>query len=155
MEFTTRKDIEAPQQYVFVAASDFAVFERQALRRNVDITRTEGPGPAREGTAWRIRFDYRGRSREIDARVVSFEAPGGYVIKGSTAGLDIVLKLELMPLSKATTRMFMSLELLPTTMTARLLVQSLKLAKSSMSRKLDNRAATFASDIEDRYRAEV
>ena len=48
MKFSTREDIEAPVDHVFAEVSDFAGFERRALRHGADITRLD-EGPCRVG----------------------------------------------------------------------------------------------------------
>jgi len=42
MEFTAREDVEAPIAYVFAQVTDFAAFERQALRRGAEVRRRDG-----------------------------------------------------------------------------------------------------------------
>ncbi|WP_108484890.1 SRPBCC family protein [Oceaniglobus ichthyenteri] len=153
MKFTTRKDIEAPLDYVFRAASDFAAFERQALRRNIEVVRTTGAAPVGCGTAWSLKVPYRNRLWTIDAEVTGFDVPTGFVIHGAGEGVDIDMTVGLMALSRNTTRFEISVDLRPRTMTTRMVVQSLKLAKGRIQGKFDTRIATFASDLEDRYRA--
>ena len=41
MKLSTREDIEAPIGTVFDAVTDFDGFERQLLRRGVDVTRDD------------------------------------------------------------------------------------------------------------------
>lgn len=148
MKFSTRKDIALPQEAVFAAVSDFPAFERQALRRGIEIARTDGTGVAGLGAAWRLRFDYRGRPREMEARVTDFDAPTGYTIAARTGGLEMDLSVETMALARERTRLFVSLDLRPQTVAARLLVQSLKLAKSNLSRRFDRRVGDFAAALE-------
>ena len=143
MEFRSRNDIEAPQEYVFGAASDFSVFERQALRRGLDVVRTSGEGPVDVGSTWKLKVNFQNRSWTIDASVISFDPTSGYVVRGVTDGVDIDFTVDLMALSRTTTRMTVLVKFLPRSLSTRLMVKS----------KVETRVASFASDIEDKYRA--
>lgn len=154
MKFSTRTDIAAPQQAVFAAAADFPGFERQALRRGVEIERRQeavAPGDAPgAGTAWRLAVPFRGRSREIEAAVTGFAPPEGYRIAGAGDGLEMEVSVELMALARDRTRLFVALELKPRTLAARLMVQSMKLAKSTLTRRFEARVAEFGAGLERR-----
>ncbi|MGR3757175.1 MAG: SRPBCC family protein [Tranquillimonas sp.] len=148
MKFSTRKDIALPQERVFAAVSDFPAFERQALRRGVEVVRADGTDTVGLGAAWTLRFDYRGRPREMEARVTGFDAPTGYTIAATTGGLELDLSVETMALARSRTRLFVSLDLRPQTVAARLLVQSLKLAKTNLARRFDRRVGEYAAGLE-------
>ena len=153
MKLSTRQDIEAPQDYVFAAATDFAQFQRQAVQRGLAVTRLDDGSNGIAGGRWRVRFDFRGRSREMDVRVVGWDPANAMTLKGESDGVEIGFTLELMSLSRGRTRMFTSVDLRPKTLSARLLVQSMKLAKKSIAQKLSKRVEDFATGIERRYSA--
>ena len=150
MKLSTREDIEAPIGTVFDAVTDFDGFERQLLRRGVDVTRDETQPVDVPGVKWNARFKWRGRPQNMDAELVSIDPGQGYAIESSTSGIVCMSVVDLVPLSKSRTRLFVSLDLRPTTLSSRLIVQSMKLAKGSLGRRFKARVAEFASAIPSR-----
>lgn len=155
MKFSTREDIEAPIEQVFAAISDFDTFERQALRRGADVQRQDSFGRPGLGSEWHARFPFRGKEREVDARVVEFDAPNGLAVESDAHGISGMLTVDLMALSPRRTRLQIGLDLRPQNLSARLLIQSLKFAKTNLSKRFSNRIWQFARSIEGRYREAV
>lgn len=153
MKFSTRKDIEAPLEFVFARAADFASIERQILRRGVDLKRTSPGDASGTGIVWSARFKIRGKPRKLEATVAAFDAPNGYTVEGGSDGLKFTGTVETIGLSRGRTRLLVSLDMRPTTLSARIIMQSARLAKTSLSAKYDARVAAFAQDIEDHYAA--
>ncbi len=152
MKFSTREDIEAPLEYVFSQVSDFAGLERSALRRGADVQRVDQlsvPGP---GMIWDTAFDLRGKRRNARLELIQYDPPNGMRFSSGSAAMNGDLVLELVALSRGRTRLSLEAELLPQNLSARLLVQSLKLAKSNLTKRYEMRIATYARDLEDRYR---
>lgn len=152
MKFSTREDIEAPIDHVFGRVSDFAGFERQALRRGGEIRRLDKAPEPQVGSAWDVSFQFRGKERKMTAHLVQLEAPSAMQIDTKSSGIDGETKVELVALSRTRTRLAITMELKPKSLSARLLIQSLKLAKSNLSRKFKLRIADFAEDTETRYK---
>lgn len=150
MKFSTREDIDAPIEAVFEDLSDFEKFERQAMRRGVDVQRTGTKSKMGVGMTWEVSFRMRGRQREMTLIVDRYEAPGLLGIKATSASVDAVFLLELIALSRTRTRVIVGLELTPKNLSARLLVQSLKLAKGSLTKRFKLRMAEFARTTEER-----
>ena len=153
MRFSTREDIEAPIEKVFAAVSDFDGFERQALRRGAEVTRQDTAGKPGIGSEWHLKFPFRGKEREVEARISEFEAPNGLRIDSRGGGLDGQIAIDLLALSPGRTRMHVAVDLKPQSLSARLLVQSLKFAKGNLNKRFSNRVWNFAQDIEDRHRS--
>ncbi len=86
MKFTTREDIEAPIEHVFAAVTDFDGFERQALRRGAEVTRKDTMGKPGVGSEWNLKFTFRGKRREVDARIAKFDMPNGLPQTAARAG---------------------------------------------------------------------
>ena len=147
MKLSTREDIEACIDTVYSAVTDFDGFERQLLRRGVDVTRDETQPVDVPGVKWNARFKWRGRAQDLDAELVSIDAHQGYAIESRASGIVCMSVVDLVPLSKSRTRLFVSLDLRPTTLSSRLFVQTLKLAKGSLGRKFKARVSEFASGI--------
>jgi uncharacterized protein YndB with AHSA1/START domain len=149
MKLSTRVDIEAPIEYVFSVLTDFASLERQAMRRGIEVTRT-GLAQAR-GAAWDVVLDYRGKTRALSARVVEFETPELLLVRSESSGVQMMLSLELLTLSRSHTRMVLGLDMRPQTLPARILLQSVKFGKSKLTRKLSTRVDSWGKDIENRF----
>lgn len=152
MKLTTKQDIDAPADFVFAQLSDFDSWERAAMRRGIEVDRTDKltiPGP---GMAWTAKFRYRGRDRRLDLKVVRMDSEGQVNFAITSPTSDGTLGVELVSMAAKRTRAFVTVEAMPKTFTAKLFVQSLKLAKSRVDKKLVQRAGQLAAEIEERYR---
>ncbi len=152
MKFEARADIEAPIDYVFSQASDFAALERSLLRRGADVQRTIDKKPPAPGIAWDTEFDMRGKRRQMRLELTSYEPPTFMRFAATSKSLDCDLQVDLVALARGRTRLTLSAGLKPRTMTARLMVQSLKLARANVTKRFEMRLNSFAKDLEDRYR---
>ena len=152
MRFSTREDIEAPIEHVFGAVTDFDGFERQALRRGAEVQRHDTYGKPGVGSEWQLKFTFRGKKRDVNARMTEFEAPNGFRAETGSGGIEGLVSMDLVALSPRRTRMQMSIDLTPKSLSARLLVQSLKFAKGNLNKKFSNRVWQFAQDVENKYR---
>lgn len=147
MKFSTREDIDAPIEQVFQAVTDFDGIERRILRRGIDLTRDETSAQVQVGARWKANFKWRGRAYQLDAKLVEMTDGQCYCIESHVGGLQCMGVVDLVPLSKSRTRMFVSLDLKPTTLSSRLMVQSLRLAKGSLNRRFKARVSQFAAGI--------
>lgn len=148
MELTASEDIDAPQEQVFAALSDFDTVERQAMRRGIEITRlSEGPGA---GMSWRAKFTFRGKPRQAHITLTTYDKPENMVFHTVTGGLEMDFALDVVALSRGRTRINVTSVLAPKTLSARLLVQSLKLAKGGIDKRFRKRMADLASGLEAR-----
>lgn len=151
MKLSTREDIEAPISYVYGRVSDFAGFERRALRQGIAVTRRSDAAPE-VGTIWDIAFDFRGRARNVQAELTTLDVDHAIRIESQSDGLNADTEIELIPLSATRTRVMVSFELKARTLTARVLLQSLKLAKTKMTKRFKARVLDYAEAVEDDYR---
>lgn len=151
MKFTTKEDVEAPVDAVFEMLCDFEGFERSAMRRGAEVQRIDQMHAPGVGMAWRVAFDLRGKRRDMELEMVTFDRPNEMVLESTSPGMLGQMNFELMPLSRSRTRVLVELEIKPLNLSARLLVQSLKLAKNSLTRKYKLRVAEYAKNMEDRY----
>ncbi|SEK77719.1 hypothetical protein [Pacificibacter marinus] len=153
MKFSTRQDIEAPADFVFAQMSDFDGLERQAMRRGIEVRRKNPMQPRGIGAAWVLRAPFRGKWRDIDARIAEFDSPNVLVACAKSGGLDMTLSIDLVPLSSVRTRIMLGYDVRPQTLSARILVQSVKFAKASLQRRFDKRVGKFSEVIGARYEA--
>lgn len=152
MEFSTRQDIEAPIAFVFEQMTDFKSIERAAMRRGAEVQRVDTLSRTGPGMAWDAAFDLRGKRREISLEMTEYDPPNGMAFESRSPNLKGKMVVELMALSPGRTRVGMKLELEPRNLSAKLLIQSLKLARKSVVKRIDDRMASYAADIEQRYR---
>lgn len=148
MKFSTREDIEVPAEAVFAAVSDFAAFERAALRHGAEVARTDlaaMPGP---GMTWSVRFRARGRMRRVICTLDHFDPPNALVCGLDGGSFSGALTVNLVALSRGRTRMAVQLELRPQTIAARLLIQTARLNRGGWTRRFEERVQKFAAGIE-------
>lgn len=152
MKFTANEDFEAPQGFAFTRVSDFDGFERLAMKRGVDIVRTDDLPDVGVGMMWRVLAEFRNKSRRINLELVEFDPDNEMRFEAKASGMDLTMQVDLIPLSATRTRLAVELEAKPQTLSARLVIQSMRLTKGSLNRRFRNRIRTFARDIEDRAR---
>ena len=150
MKFSSNEDIDAPITDVFAQLSEFAVYERSAIRRGIEVERVGRHESNAIGQTWDARFTLRGKKRDIRLVLAGYEPSNAMRIEADSQGLDAILTLDLVALTPKRTRMTVGLELTPKTLAARLLLQSLKLAKSNLTRRFKWKAAEHARNIEER-----
>ena len=154
MKFSTKQDIEAPIDYVFARVTDFDNFERQGLRRGIEISREDPQGVPGLGSKWKIRAKFRGKPRNVASEICEFDPPSGLRVESESGGLGIDSRVQLLELSPKRTRLTATVDLNPHSLTGKLLVQSLKFAKSTLSARMAKRAGDFAKSVEEGYRNE-
>lgn len=153
MKLACRQDIDAPAAFVLAQISDFESWERTAMRRGVEIERTDKLSAYGSGTSWATRFRYRGRERRVAIRLERLAADGHADFSVTSAPADGALEVEIVAMAASRVRMLVSIEFKPKTFAAKLFVQSLRLARSRVERRLAQRAKALANEIEARYRA--
>jgi len=153
MRISTHEDIEAPIAHVFAMVTDFDTFERQALRRGAEVSREDAGQAPGVGSEWQARFKFRGKRRDLTAKLTRFDPPKGFSAEWVVSGLAGTFTVELVALSPRRTRLQVAYEMTPRTLTARLLLQSLRLARGRLTERLSKRVYEYAQTIQDRYRA--
>lgn len=152
MKFSVREDIEAPVNVVFARFTDFAHFERVALRRGAEVERMDPSLRAEAGARWTVRFKFRGKLREVLIRIAEMDPVNGFALVSVSNGIEGLTRAEFVPLSQASTRLAFEIELTPKTLPARLMVQSMKLMKGTMDERLRTRITEYARGIEQDWR---
>lgn len=146
MKFVAKEDIALPQQVLFDFMADFQMFERVAIRRGVEITRS-GSMASSDGLKWDCTFDFRGRDRSACVRLNEFSAPEKMVFFIANPALDNRVEITVSALSKKQSRFQVSTVLEPKTLTAWLLIQSMKLARSKYNKRFQKRVAEVANEL--------
>ena len=151
MKFSTREDIEAPIDAVFEMLCDFESFERSAMRRGAEVQRTDSLTALGVGMTWQAVFEMRGKRRELEIEMATFDKPNEIVLESTSPGMIGQMSFELMALSRSRTRVLVEMDIKPLSLSARLLVQSMKLAKASLTKKYKTRIGEYAKGMEDRH----
>ncbi|MEX0318222.1 MAG: SRPBCC family protein [Ruegeria sp.] len=151
MHFSGREDIEAPIAAVFGMLSEFERFERLAIRRGVEVTRSAGSVASPVGVTWDTVLRIRGKYREMQVVLEHYEPPHLMRFQATSKGVDAFTGIELLALSASRTRLIFDLKLTPKTLPARLFLQSLKLARARLKRQFELRLAELARDLEERH----
>ena len=156
MKLSSRYDVEAPITQVFAELVNIDQWERAAMRRGADITRTDtvkasGPGVA-VGMTWAARFRYRGKDRSAVVRIDRRDEPSKLDLTAISALVDAGVTIDLMELSLRRTRLTLGLDLRPKTLTSKLYVQSLRLAKARVDRTFQTRVSQLVLALEDRIK---
>ncbi|CUH52403.1 SRPBCC family protein [Shimia sp. R11_0] len=151
MELTGREDIDVPIDQAFEMLTDVEVYERAALRRGAEVTRQDSLAKAGVGAKWDIAFEFRGKPREMQLEIISFDSPNEIGMQAKLQGLETDIKVELVALSRTKTRIQFWSGMRAKSLSARLLLQSLKLARGNLNTRLSKRLAALREDLQDRY----
>ena len=152
MKFVARHDIDAPLEFVQKVLADFEGWERAAMRRGAEVSRTDKLRQAGPGMSWLTRFPYRSKERVINVQLLALDMAGHMAFIGSSASIEGDVKIDLLEMAAKRTRLHVGIEVKPRTLGARLFLQSLRLARSRVDKSFDARIAMLAADIETRYR---
>ncbi len=153
MHLSSRTDIEAPLESVFASLSDFEGWERAAMRRGADVSRTDKLRTPGIGMGWHVRFRFRGKDRDLEIKLTGLEPHAQLAFVGKGRMLIGDLSMDLLALAPKRTRLVMHVDVRPLTIGARLFLQSMKLAKGRIQTKLNKRLGQLAADIETRHAA--
>ena len=153
MKFSTRKDIEAPIEFVFGRFTDFSSLERQAMRRGMDVKRLNPEVGNDVGAKWVMKVPFRGKERELNAELIQCDAPSSVHLDAKSGGLKMHITLDMIALSPSKTRLTVGYDVRPETLSARILVQSVKFAKNTLQRRFEKRIGKFCDFIESQYDA--
>jgi carbon monoxide dehydrogenase subunit G len=151
MHFSSRTDVEAPIEFVFQALSDFESWERAAMRRGAEVSRSDKLRLPGVGMSWHVRFTFRNKEREVDLRLIGLEPDARLAFSGTGRMIAGDMSIDLVSLAPKRTRMVLHVEVRPLTIAARLFLQSLKLAKGRVQGKMNKRLSQLAIDVEQKF----
>ena len=142
MKFSTRVDVDAPPEDTFAAFADFTQYVRLAEKRGAKVEILAHPV-----FAWRARFDWNGKARDLDGGVTRFDPPKGFAAEMAAGGLDGTIDVEVAPLDPGRARVRVAMEWRPRTKAGRILLQSLKLVKGTLDERFARRVAEFGAAV--------
>lgn len=152
MKFSSREDIEVPAEFLFSQLTDFAAFERSAIRRGADVRRTVSPGTViGVGAGWDITFRWRGRGRHLKLIVSDIARPDSLQLTGDSETFAVTMKATVIALSPRRSRLMGELEVRPKGFKARVLLQSARLGKTALDRRYADGLRNFSHEVERRY----
>lgn len=152
MKFSTKQDIEAPLAFVYQALIDIEHWERAAMRRGADVSRTDQQAAVTAGMSWQARFEHRGKKRDIAINMTDLTPFEHLGFSGISDTVGFEASLDLLELSARRTRLHVTIEVKPRTLGARLFIQSMRLARTRIDRNFDQRIVAFVAQIEQRQR---
>ena len=154
MKLTAKTDLEAPVEFLHAYLCDNATWEREAIRRGVEVERPADMPLTGVGAGWRIKVPFRGRVRKVLLRVdeivqdqtiaYSFE---GQALVGTTV-------LEMKALSPRRCRLKVTIDAKPKTLAARLFLNTLRLARRKVEERFEKRVGQLGARVEERYARE-
>jgi len=155
MQLTAKEDIEAPVEFVTSVLTDFEMWERAAMRRGADVDRLDTLRKPGAGMEWKIGFDYRGKKRKVDLKLMTLIPDQSLVFDCMAGPAEAILSIEMAEMGPRRTRVVVNLDIKPRTLAARLFLQSMRLAKAKVTRRFALRLSQTGADIEDRYKASL
>ncbi|UFM63701.1 hypothetical protein LOS78_05915 [Paracoccus sp. MA] len=147
MKFSTRQDTDLAAEGLFRAVSNFHAIERLLLRRGATVRRLDDLAEPGVGMRWLIGFDWRGRHRELTAEVTRLDAPEVVAIDARSEQFEVTLRMTVVALTKAKSRLIFETDIHPRGMKARLLLQTAKLGKAQLDRKFAKRVGEFVTHL--------
>jgi carbon monoxide dehydrogenase subunit G len=152
MEFTSSEEIDAPIEAVFAEITDFAAFERLARRRGAELTRTDTRPAPGVGMGWHASFTFGERRREVDLALVDHDPPHGITLDIASPAITGRVRVDLVALSPARTRLRVDLTVEAKGMAGRVMLQPVKLMRGNLTHRFRLRVADYAADLEERFR---
>lgn len=153
MRFSSRQDIAASLDEIFAMLTEFDAIEKGARRRRIAVRRiAPEPGGNKPGgrPAWDVGFRLHGGERRARLELAECDVHRGVCLRGEVEGIETVLRLDLIPLSRHLTRIAVTADLSPRTIPARLLVQSLRLVRGKLDRSFACKVEEYAALMEQR-----
>lgn len=147
MKFSTRIDTDLPAERLFESIGDFETLERMLIGRGASVTRIDPSTDPSIGMGWNIRFDWRGKPRHLLLQVTRFDRPEQMAMVGRSDALDISINTNVVPLSRARSRLICETEIKPRNMRARLMLQTAKLGKGQLDRRYHRRIEEFVGQM--------
>lgn len=147
MKFSTRQDTDLPAEALFAAMSDFPRMERILVRRGAWLRREDGKGAPGLGSVWRIGFDWRGKAREVELKLTTWEPSERLVFSGQSDLFSLEIAATIVALSPGKSRLLFEVELQPRGIRARLLLQTARLGKAQLDRKFALGIADFVQKL--------
>jgi hypothetical protein len=153
MKLKVHHDLGLGNHALFAAMTDVTRWERQAMRKGIEVSRIDGSEALIPGAVWQITGMVRGKPRtgllklrileEAETMVFDFESPmftGVFVTK-------------LFEMSARSTRVSLETEVRPRTLAARILLQGARLGRQKLEMRFHARSGAVLNDLVGQLRA--
>ena len=150
MKLDSAQEIDLPIARVFDEITDFPRIERGAAGWGADLRRIDDLCGPCAGMSWQARITLRGRVRDLSVRLLEHTPPDTVLVAADSSDIEARMRVALMALSPARTRLGVTLDVAPRTLAGRLLLQSARLAGQSVEARFRKRVAEYALDMTDR-----
>ena len=149
MKFSMQKDIELPADTAFKVLCDAEAYERQLLRRGVDIQRlAEGESPS--DLRWKIGLGRGDDAYKIDAHVEEYQPPESLILIAQSQGLTARVVLTISALSRRASRLNTKAEARAQGVSAKVKLAALRLTEPKLRDRLGALLDDLVGDIERR-----
>ena len=152
MKFSTRRDTELTADQLFAAMTNFDRIERMLLRRRVAVTRIDTAQEPETDMGWNIRFDWRGRERDLRLQLVRLDRPERMSISGQSDAFDLALDMTVIALSRSRSRLIYEADIRPRNMRARLIIQTTRLGKAQIDKQYERGIARMVDELTQEIR---
>ena len=155
MKLVARYDIDVPVDFVWAEVTDFESWERKAIRRGAEVTRTDRLTKVAACMSWAVSFPFKGQTRQATIAVSELKPTERMVASAQSAMVDVGMTIALIDLTASRTRIEVTTDVRPRSIAARLYIQGLRLVRKKVERQYANRVGQMAVEIEDRFRRPV
>ncbi|MBM7069492.1 SRPBCC family protein [Actibacterium sp. 188UL27-1] len=138
----------ADTEAVFPRLCDFDRFEGMIRNAGGTVERTDPAGAPAAGSRWAGDVTFGGRVWRFEGTVDRMEPPRGYVTRGLSSGVQIVIKVTCATLASGRSRVTVSVELSPKTLAARVLLKPISMGQASIEERFDRRVGAFLREVE-------
>jgi hypothetical protein len=151
MKLTAKTDLDIPAGVVFARLTDHAAWEREAVRRGIEVERPADMPLSGIGAGWRIRAQYRGKLRKLLIRIDDMVQDQRLHFKIDSPSAEADAVVEVMVLSPRRSRLRVVMDVRPKTLAARLFLNTIRLAKGRVQARFEQRLARLGQHIKDGY----
>lgn len=123
--------------------ADFDGLEQLARDYGAEITPKDAGADDGAGRSWRVKFGYKGVTRDVVATVSDVTPHEGYLITAESDGIQVELQLRVVPQGDAEAAAHFTATLSARGLAARLMMQPLRLAHGRVEDKFHTRLVAF------------
>ena len=154
MKLTAKTDLEAPAEFLHAYLCDNAAWERDAVRRGIEVERPADMPLTGVGAGWRVKVPFRGRIRPVLLRLDGLVQDQSLAYSFEGQALIGTTVMETKAISPRSSRLKVTIDAKPKTLAARLFLNTVRLARRKAEERLEKRISQLADRIEERYARE-
>ena len=151
MKLTATEDIDLPADRAFALLSDMGYYERQLMRRGIDVTRT-AEGERAEDLRWEVAVLPIPQIETADLWIAELSPPARLAAGARSGGFTLDLQAEVTALSRNSSRLRVSVELHASGLRNTAALAALRLKAPAISKTFSDQVGRIARDAERRAR---